>query len=295
LSANERINPNAMYRIYEEQRMPEGDDVLDEVAAFQRGVALLQRVRQEDPELWKIVTSLPDGIRSALPARPVAAMEPIVDFQQALPGMERQQPLLLPPLPAPLPELPPSPLDGPRPGETVVLFKHGDRSAAYAVGADLSPRPAPLGQVISAMECAPDTPAATLPADTNARVTAAYDATRQEAASRLGRARRPGGDTRLRRYLARELRAACELHRDDDVELRRISILQQIFLDSLPANVVAELDDVRSMALIGDDLLRRLHALRERHRLNPVESDDPAPPSAAEVVRIVCSDGLAEL
>ncbi|HET8629731.1 MAG TPA: helicase-related protein, partial [Thermomicrobiales bacterium] len=204
LSASERINPNAMYRIYEERRLPEGDDMLDEVAAFQRGVALLQRIQQEDPALWQIVTNLPDGIRSALPAKPAAAtLEPIVAYQQALPGMERQQPLLVE---APAPQRPPSPLDGPRAGETIVLFKHGDRSAAYAVGSDLAPRPVPLGQIVSAMECTPETPAAPLPPDTNARVTAAYEATRQEAASRLGRARRPGGDTRLRRYLARELR-----------------------------------------------------------------------------------------
>lgn len=54
---------------------------------------------------------------------------------------------------------------------------------------------------------------------------AAYEATRREAATRLGRARRPGSDTRLRRYLSKKLRAARERHAEESEELRRIGIL----------------------------------------------------------------------
>ncbi|MGI8912681.1 MAG: hypothetical protein ACR2JY_02630 [Chloroflexota bacterium] len=122
---------------------------------------------------------------------------------------------------------------------------------------------------------------------------AAYEAMRQDAAARLGRSRRPSVDTRLRRYLGRELRAARTLERDED-ELRRIGLLQQVFLDYLPGNVVVELEDVRRLALTGDALIRRLEALRERHRLRPPEPDDTEP-SAIEVVRIICSDGLEEM
>lgn len=47
------------------------------------------------------------------------------------------------------------------------------------------------------------------------------------------------------------------------------------------------------MELTGPSLIRRLEALRDRYRLNPPEPDDQASPAAsAEVVRIVCSDGL---
>ena len=64
-------------RIYGEKRLPEADDGLDEVAAHQRAVALLQRIREDNHrELWETVTALPDGIRSALltvpPRRPDA-------------------------------------------------------------------------------------------------------------------------------------------------------------------------------------------------------------------------------
>ena len=58
-----------MYRIYEQKQLPELDDGLDEVAVNQRAATLLQRIQDEDPDLWRKITALPDGIRSALAAR----------------------------------------------------------------------------------------------------------------------------------------------------------------------------------------------------------------------------------
>ena len=65
LSEAERLNANAMYRIYEGKELPDLNDGLDDVAANQRAIALLQRIQQDDPELWRTITTLPDGIRSA--------------------------------------------------------------------------------------------------------------------------------------------------------------------------------------------------------------------------------------
>ena len=69
LSETERLNPNGIGRIYEEQSLPEEDDEFDELTANQRAIALLQHIKNNDPNLWKTVTELPDGIRSALPCR----------------------------------------------------------------------------------------------------------------------------------------------------------------------------------------------------------------------------------
>jgi hypothetical protein len=289
LSESERLNPAAMYRIYEQKRLPEQDDVLDEVAIFQRGIALLQTIQQENPSLWKTILDIPDGIRAALPARiPTTDERAIIDFQRAFGTTDIQLPLGASSLEA----APPTPLEGPQADETVVLFKHGERASTYTVGGALTPRAITPGQFIAAVECAPDTPGAPLPAETNQRVMAAYDATRREMASRLGRARRPGTDTRTRRYLSRHLRAAREQTTDDEA-LRRISLLQQIFLGHLPANVLNELAEIPRMELTGETFIRRLDALRERHRLTAPDPDEAtAAPSATEVVRIICSDGL---
>ena len=69
LSEAERLNANAMYRIYVDKQMSEEDDGLDEVAANQRAVALLQQIQRDKPELWQKITELPDGIRSAFKSR----------------------------------------------------------------------------------------------------------------------------------------------------------------------------------------------------------------------------------
>jgi len=347
LSDTERINTGAMYRIYEEKRLPDQDDVLDEVAAYQRGIALLQKLQQDDPELWKTITHLPDGIRSALSSRATSGPSPapnpdahaaatgatpaahprgaqsslfgapteqltlgssppagqgsetVVGFDSFLGGGGAQQPLFEPPV-VQLPlgaaefaaavEAPRAPL---QPDETVILFKHGDRAATYAVGSDHQPRIITPTQLITAMECTPDTPALPLPADTNERVMAAYTASRQNASTRLGAARRPMSDTRLRRYLATELKLASQAPTDESDDARRIRVLRQIFLGHLPAAVQSEVDEVYRMRLTSDSLIKRLDALRERHRLSAPGSEDTAePPTVSDVVRIICSDAV---
>ena len=50
LSDSERLNVKAMYSIYEGKQLPDIDDSLDEIAANQRAVSLLQRIQDDDPE-----------------------------------------------------------------------------------------------------------------------------------------------------------------------------------------------------------------------------------------------------
>ena len=57
LSDSERLNTGAMYRIYQEKALPEMEDGLDEVAANQRAITLLQRIQEEDPVLWQTITT----------------------------------------------------------------------------------------------------------------------------------------------------------------------------------------------------------------------------------------------
>jgi superfamily II DNA or RNA helicase/HKD family nuclease len=291
LSETERINPGAMYRIYADRRLPEQDDILDEVASFQRGIALLQRLHDENPDLWEIIEQLPDGIRAAMqarePDREEAERERFLEEARRL--GEAQMPLLDAEAAAAR-----SPFDPPRAGESVVLLHQGDRFGAYAVDSRLTPRPVSPGQLIAAIECSEDEPAKPLPPDANERVMSAHGAFREDAAARLGRRRRPGSDTRLRRYLSKHLSLAREDFRDDPQELQRIGLLQRIFLDHLPAHVLEETSEVRRMQLTGLSLIRRLEALRQRHRLNPPEEEASSERGELEVVRIVCSEGLTE-
>ena len=288
LSDTERLNANAMYRIYDGKELPELDDALDEVAANQRAIALLQRIQEDDPHLWRTITALPDGIRSALAVGAAQREAGDDGYAQNVLRIEgAQAPLMSPGTMNPGT----SPFDDPRAGETLVLLSAGGISNCYAVGADLLPRPISPAQFVAAAECVPETPAHHLPEDTNERVMAAFQAFRTDFQRRLGRARRPR-DTRARRYISRQLNIADREAKGDVSIQRQIAILRRIFTGELPAQVESALSEIRDLRLEGPAFRTRLEALRERYRLNPPgDSDAPRQPEP-QVVRIVCSDGL---
>ncbi len=425
LSHAERLNADAMYRIYEGKALPDVDDGLDEVAANQRAITLLQRIQDDDPDLWRTITNLPDGIRSALQVckgrsqasearsqasearsqaaearsqaseaqsqaseaqsqaseaqsqasearsqaaegqsqaaearsqvsegrpqaaeersqaavgRPQAAEErsqaavgrpqAAVERSQAAEGRSQaaegrsqaaegrsqaaegrsqaavgrsqaavghgapppdgsQAPLMSPAALASIP----SPFDDPRQGETVVLVSAGGVRNCYAVDGSLQPRAISPGQFIAAADCGPDTPAEPLPADTNERVMAAFDAFRADFGRRLGRAGRPR-DSRARRYVSKRLGIAMRAAAGDGARRRRIETLRRIFLGDVPPHVESALLEIRNLRLEGSVLLTRLEALRERHRLNPPDDSDRPRTEEPQIIRIVCSDGL---
>ena len=289
LSDAERLNVKAMYSIYEGKQLPDIDDGLDEIAAHQRAVSLLQRIQDDDPDLWKTITNLPDGIRSALTASDDSRRSSDgVPLQGAFKIENVQIPLVSPGESKSVA----SPFDAPSAGETLVLLSVGDVKACYAVASDLQPRPISPSQFVAAAECDRDTPAQELPGDTNERVMAAFDAFKSDFRKRLGRARRPR-DTRARRYVSRHLRMAMDRAGQDTSERRRIEDLRRIFLGDLTQQVENALGEIRNLRLEGRALRTRLDALRERYRLNPPDDSDQSQPPEPQVVRIVCSDGLS--
>ncbi len=288
LSEAERLNFDAMYRIYGQKELPELDDGLDEVAANQRAVALLQRIQAEDPTLWQTITDLPDGIRSALKV-PTKQDEQANDryVQNPLDVEGAQAPLMSP---TSLESIS-SPFDDPSEDETLVLLGAGDVHGCYAVGSDLEPRAISPAQLIAAAECDENTPAQPLPKGTNERVMAAFAAFQSDFQTRLGRRRRRR-DTKARRYLSRQLSIALRDAEDDTAETQRIEALGRIFLGDVSQQVEGALAEIRNLRLEGSALRTRLEALRERYRLSSPDDEEMAPSQEPQVIRIVCSDGL---
>ena len=288
LSDAERLNANAMYRIYDGKTLPEMDDGLDEVAANQRAITLLQRIQEDNPDLWQTITGLPDGIRSALSVR-TEQKAPTNEYyaQNVLQIEGSQAPLMTPATMATVS----SPFDDPRQGETLVLLSAAGVRGCYAVGSSLEPRAISPAQLIAAAECSPDTPAQSLPTDTNERVMAAFEAFNTDFHRRLGRARRPR-DTRARRYISRHLGIAMREAREEAGLLSRIGVLRQVFLGEVSPQVESALGEIRNLRLEGSVLLTRLEALRERYRLNPPDDTDRTQLVEPQVIRIVCSDGI---
>ncbi len=289
LSESEQLNQNAMYRIYGEKEMPGDDDGFDELSVNQRAISLLQRIQEEDEELWQTIQNLPDGIRSAL------AVEVVEDdddggryAQGALEVEGSQMPFASA---SPSFESANSPFDDPKPGETLVLLDSDGTKGIYAVGDDLEPRMISPAQFIESARCEPETPAQRLPDGTNERVMAAYDQFKQDLRRRLGRSRQRV-DSRNRRYVSRELNIARDARSSDIGFVRRVNVVRSIFLNEVSPAVDDALTEIRNLKLDGEVLVRRLEALRERYRLNPPEISDTDGQRRPEVVRIVCSDGL---
>ncbi len=288
LSETERLNFDAMYRIYGQKELPEIDDGLDEVAANQRAVALLQRIQAEDPTLWQTITDLPDGIRSALRVPAKQDEEANDRFVQNPLDVEGAQAPLMSPTSL---ESIPSPFDDPGPDETLVLLGAGDVHGCYAVGSDLEPRAISPAQLIAAAECEEDTPAQPLPKDTNERVMAAFSAFQSDFQTRLGRSKRRR-DTKARRYLSRQLSIALREAAEDTAETQRIEALRRIFLGDVSQQVESALAEIGNLRLEGPLLRKRLEALRERYRLSSPDDEELTPSQEPQVIRIVCSDGL---
>ena len=289
LSESEQLNQNAMYRIYGEKELPDIDDGFDELSVNQRAISLLQRIQEEDEELWQTIQNLPDGIRSALTVEMVEDDDDAGRYAQGALEVEGSQ------MPfasaSSMFELANSPFDDPKPGETLVLLDSDGTKGIYAVGDDLAPRMISPAQFIEAARCEPDTSAQRLPEGTNERVMAAYGQFKQDLRRRLGRSRQRV-DSRNRRYVSRELNIARDARSSDIVFVRRVNVVRSIFLNEVSPAVDEALTEIRNLKLDGEVLVRRLEALRERYRLNPPEISDSSGEEKPEVVRIVCSDGL---
>lgn len=289
LSESERLNQEAMYRIYREKELPEIDDGFDELAVNQRAISLLQRIQEEDEELWQTIENLPDGIRSALTVEVVEDDGYAGKYAQAAMEVEGSQ----------MPFSGPSvddgsvsnPFDPPKNGETLVLLESRGYRGCFAVGADLRPRAISAAQFIQAAECEPETPARELPEQTNERVMAAFEEFKADLRRRLGRSRQRI-DTRNRRYVSQQLNRARDSIAGSASSNRRINDLRAIFLNEVSDPVDRALTEIRNLKLEGETLVRRLEALRERFRLNPPRESEVDVAQQPEVVRIVCSDGL---
>ena len=254
LSQSERLNPTGIGKIYDDRTIPELDDEFDELTVNQRAISLLQRIRDTEPDLWKTIIELPDGIRSALSIQGNSA-----------PGA-----------------------DQPRPGESIVMMATTDTVRCYSVGDDLAPRPIRSAQFVSAAECPPGMQPQPLPRTTNRRVNAASELFQQDLSRILGsNRRRTAGNLRNRQFIRRQLNGVPE----EIATPQRVDMLRRVFTEDLPTVVENEISELRRLNLGGRELVLRLELLQERYRLNPADQSNEGT-IQHQTTRIVCSDGL---
>ena len=232
LSHTEKLNPAAIGAIYDDHVLPEAEDEFEELTINQRAISLLQHIKSTEDDLWRTITNLPDGIRSALAVQDTVSES----------------------------------VDQPQAGESIVLMAADDATRCYAVGDGLIPRPIRPAQFITAAECLPGTPAVALPENTNQRVSAVEQAFQSDLSRILGdNRRRTSGNMRNRQFIRRQLNGVTE----DIATSQRVETLRQVYTDALPAIVESEITELRRLNLGGRELVHRLELLQERYRLNP--------------------------
>ena len=91
--------------------------------------------------------------------------------------------------------------------------------------------------------------------------------------------------------MPRQLNVAREAT-DDETEIRPLDLVRRVPGGDLPTPVENALGEFEKLRLEGPVLRNRLEAVRERYRLSVQENSDRGAPRQAEVIRIVCSDGL---
>ena len=252
LSEEEQLNDKGVGVIYDDLALPELDDALDEVSANQRAITLLQNIRNNEPDLWRKITEMPDGIRSALTFEAGGGVE-----------------------------------EAPQAGETVVMMAASGAVRCYAVADDLTPRPIRTAQFAAAAECGADAKSQPLPESTNVRVNAAAEAFRGDLSRILGTLRRrTPGNARNRSFIRRQLSGVGK----DIATPHRLDVLRQAFAGDLPTVVENELTELRRLNLGGQELVLRLELLQERYRLSATVQS--VAPMTVEQTRIVCSDDL---
>lgn len=158
------------------------------------------------------------------------------------------------------------------------------------------------GQVISkdmptalgAIRCAPEEPAAPLPAGYNATVTAALQTFAVEAEHRRAVQKHSPALTVAQAYALRELRGFCGALAEEDPLRRQVSLLEEAFRRPVPAAVRRELNTARRNGLTGRPLVELLTDIYHEHGLAEMaDSARRRTGEADEAPRIICSEALA--
>jgi superfamily II DNA or RNA helicase len=173
---------------------------------------------------------------------------------------------------------------------TFVFCQAGRFQQLFLVGPDGEVASRDVPRVLGALRCAPDTPAAALPANHNAAVMAVKRRFVEEVKHRAAEREFSTTLTPAQRYVMRELRLLFGVTESDEVR-EQVNVLERAFRAPLTAALRKELNAVRRNGMTGEALLRRLadlyhqHHLREWTERRGWETDEVIP-------KIVCSMGL---
>jgi superfamily II DNA or RNA helicase len=173
----------------------------------------------------------------------------------------------------------------------IVLCRAGRYRQLYLVNeaGEVLSRDVPT--VLGLLKCAPDTPAAPLPAGHNERAMAIRRQFAAEVQARQAEQAHTVARSQGQRYLVRELRLLLSEIEDSDRQAQ-IHALEAAFRAPVSEAVRRRLNALRRKRVTGDELLTVLERLYHRHNLREATARRTSRPAIDETPLIVCSEGL---
>ncbi|MBI4632435.1 MAG: helicase [Deltaproteobacteria bacterium] len=252
LDETERVNPEAMYAIYETRgsglavQLDLWGKPEEEFLDLNEAEEILRQLRKENPAEFERIAALRDGIRTARPS----LQKGMFVFCQA--------------------------------GRFQQLFLLDEKGAVVS-------RDVP--RVVGSVKCAPDARAADLPDGYNKAVMTVQRAFAEEVKHREAERRHTFNLTHGQIYVLRELRILFEAATDEEIK-GNVNILEKAFRGALTGAVKRELNQLRRNAVAGEALYKHLIRIYDQHNLKDATARRSLELEDKAIPRIICSEAF---
>ena len=261
LDRTEKLNPEAMYAIYETRGdapvqldLWSGTD--DEFLDLNEAEEILRQLRKDNPAEYERIAGLRDGIRTARPSQ----QRGLYVFCQA--------------------------------GRYQQLFLLDEKNEVVS-------RDVP--KVVGVVKCAPDAKSAPLPDGYNKTVMAIQRKFAEEVRHREAERSYPANLTHSQLYILRELRilfsatggsaSGGEAAQEEDIK-QNINVLEKVFRGSLTGAVKRELNQLSRNSVTGESLLKNLIRIYDQHNLKDASAQRSLVMEDRPIPRIICSEAF---
>lgn len=260
LDKHERLNPDAMYAIYETRggaplQLDLWGNADDEFLDLNEAEEILRQLRKENPAEYERIAGLRDGIRTARPS----LQRGLYVFCQA--------------------------------GRYQQLFLLDDKGKVLSRD---------IPKVAGAVKCSPEAKAAPLPEGYNKTIMAIQRTFAEEVRHREAERTYGANLTHGQLYVLRELRilfsaadgsSAGETTKEEDIK-QNINVLEKVFRGPLTSAVKRELNLLRQNGVTGENLLKNLIRIYDQHNLKDASVRRSFDMAERAIPRIICSEAF---
>jgi superfamily II DNA/RNA helicase/HKD family nuclease len=252
LDESEQLNEKSMYAIYEKENVPDTEDE-DDFLNLNEAEEILRKLQKENPDEFKRIANLPNGIRSAK----LSTQKSTYVFCEASdpnqPDIKGYQQLFL-------------------------VDEKGE-----IISRDI-PR------ILGTIKADQTTPTLQIPKDHNTIVTAIKNEFAKQVKQRQSEKEFSQNLSHGQKYILQEMRIFFKSTNDEEIK-SQISTLENAFRHNTNQGINRELNKLKRNGAKGKELFKQLKSIYKQHNMNQQSKNRPMPSQA--IPKIVCSSALA--